>query len=154
MVFSETGVGAGGAATIGGTVMIGAGSGSGSVAADSGAATEAAVGATELVSGCAGSSTDWTATGAVAGVPPERNAWVAAVNDLLRAMARDERVALADSHRLFTAEPAGSVLFTDHVHPSDRGYDLIAKAFFEAISRPLAASTAARGPLLFRPPAP
>jgi lysophospholipase L1-like esterase len=81
-------------------------------------------------------------------VPPERNLWVRDVNERLRAMAREEGVAVADVHRLFTSQ-AGP-LFSDHVHPNDVGYDLVARAFFEAITRPVGATTTSRpGPFGF-----
>jgi lysophospholipase L1-like esterase len=84
-------------------------------------------------------------------VPPERNLWVRDVNERIRAMAREERVAVADVHRLFTSQ-AGPP-FSDHVHPNDVGYDLVAQAFLEAITGPVGATSASRpGPLGFTLP--
>jgi lysophospholipase L1-like esterase len=88
-------------------------------------------------------------------VPPERNLWVRDVNDRIRAMAREERVAVADAHRIFTTTTGP--LFSDHVHPNDRGYELLAQAFFEAITRPVGATTTSshhpfgRSPFFFLP---
>ena len=65
---------------------------------------------------------------------PQRNEWVAAVNERIKALARDERVPLADPHALFLRESDPSSLFVDHVHPNDRGYELMAEAFFRAIT--------------------
>lgn len=68
---------------------------------------------------------------------PQRNEWVAAVNERIKALARQERVPLADPHALFLREAAPSSLFVDHIHPNDRGYELMAEAFFRAITTPL-----------------
>lgn len=65
-----------------------------------------------------------------------RNAWVERMNELIRELAIEEGVSLADPHALFVAEPRLESLFSDHVHPNDAGYDLIAAAFFEAITAP------------------
>jgi lysophospholipase L1-like esterase len=73
-------------------------------------------------------------------VPEERNGWVAAVNESIRAMAAEEGAAVADAWKAFMSsgvELPG--LFADHVHPNDVGYRLLADAFYEAITRPRAA---------------
>jgi len=77
--------------------------------------------------------------------PPERNEWVAAMNELIKTMARQEGAALADSYGAFTKAGNLPSLFWDHVHPNDAGYQLIAGAFFLAVARPPAAA-AAGGP--------
>jgi hypothetical protein len=41
-------------------------------------------------------------------------------------------------------------LFSDHVHPDDAGYEVMAQAFFEAITRPPAAATGLRGAERFK----
>jgi len=74
--------------------------------------------------------------------PPERNEWVTAMNELIKTMARQEGAALADSHAAFMKAGNLPSLFFDHVHPNDAGYQLIAGAFFTAIARPPAATTA------------
>jgi lysophospholipase L1-like esterase len=69
-------------------------------------------------------------------VPPERNEWVAKMNDLIRPMARQEGAVIADLHAAFLKEPSLPPLFDDHVHPNDRGYQIIAHEFFRAITQP------------------
>jgi lysophospholipase L1-like esterase len=72
-------------------------------------------------------------------VPPERNDWVASVNDLIRAMAAEEGVVVADAWKAFVSSGVElPALFADHVHPNDAGYRLLADAFYEAITRPRA----------------
>jgi lysophospholipase L1-like esterase len=84
---------------------------------------------------------------------PERNEWVAAMNELIKTMARQEGAALADSHAAFMKAGNLPSLFFDHVHPNDAGYQLIAGAFFSAIARPPAATSAGWGmPSLFLSP--
>ena len=86
--------------------------------------------------------------------PPERNEWVAAMNELIKTMARQEGVALADSYGAFTKAGNLPQLFEGPVHPNDAGYQLIAGAFFIAIARPPAATASRRGtPSLFLAPA-
>ena len=77
--------------------------------------------------------------------PAERNDWVRAQNDNLRQLARAEGVPVADPARLFFAESNLPSLFADAVHPNDAGYELIARAFFEAITGPRSASAASFG---------
>jgi len=86
--------------------------------------------------------------------PPERNQWVAAMNDKIKALARQEGAALADSYAAFTKAGSLPQLFTGPVHPDDAGYQLIAGAFFIAIARPPAATGSRWGlPSLFLAPA-
>ena len=85
-------------------------------------------------------------------VPPERNIFVRDMNERIKALGREERVPVADPYRLFAARTPLSSLFVDHVHPTDEGYEMIAQAFFEAISQPLATgSSSALGSVSFRP---
>jgi lysophospholipase L1-like esterase len=65
-------------------------------------------------------------------------------------MARQEGAALADIHAVFLREGNLRSLFVDHIHPNDRGYEIMAAEFFRAISQPTAASS--RGWSLFRLP--
>ena len=81
----------------------------------------------------------------------ERNAWVGKMNEQIRAMARTEGAAVADIHAAFLREPSLTGLFADHVHPNDRGYQVIAAEFFRAITRPPAASSASFPALFARP---
>jgi lysophospholipase L1-like esterase len=75
--------------------------------------------------------------------PPERNQWVADVNTALRSLAREEGAALADPEKAFLAAGDMSRLFYDHIHPNDSGYDLIAQAFFQAVTGPRGTSASA-----------
>ena len=85
--------------------------------------------------------------------PPERNQWVAAVNEKIKALARQEGAALADSYGAFTKAGNLPQLFEGPVHPNDAGYQLIAGAFFIAIARPSAATGSRWGvPSLFLAP--
>jgi lysophospholipase L1-like esterase len=80
----------------------------------------------------------------------DRNAWVTKINEQIRPMARAEGAVVADIHAAFLREPSLSALFADHVHPNDRGYQIIAAEFFRAITRPPTAGATAAG-LFLRP---
>jgi lysophospholipase L1-like esterase len=87
--------------------------------------------------------------------PTERNDWVRRMNELVRQMAAQERAQVAEIHGDFLKEPSLPPLFEDHLHPNDRGYQLISQAFFRAITQPLPGAAAAlddAGPVLFVPP--
>ena len=58
-----------------------------------------------------------------------------------------------DLEAAFLRAPSLPALFADHVHPSDAGYEVMAQAFFEAITRPQAAAAGFGGPVLFKNPA-
>ena len=74
--------------------------------------------------------------------PESRARWVVEMNELIKAMALQEGALLVDLHAAFMrAGPSG--LFVDHVHPNSRGYEVIAEAWFEALTRPRGASAAA-----------
>jgi acyl-CoA thioesterase I len=86
--------------------------------------------------------------------PDERNDWVRRMNDLVRAMARQERVPIAEVHAELLEQSTLPPLFADFVHPNDAGYRVVARAFFDAITKPLAASGSGRAPaFFFSPPA-
>lgn len=75
-------------------------------------------------------------------VPPERNAWVHQIDELLRSMAREEGVAVADHEAAFLREPRLGDLFVDHVHPNDTGYAIIEQEFLKAITQARGGSSA------------
>ena len=66
--------------------------------------------------------------------PPERNEWVRNMNELVRELAVEEGAALADLEAAFLRQPDLASLFSDHVHPNDQGYQLMAAEFFRAIA--------------------
>ena len=66
--------------------------------------------------------------------PAGRNDWIRAVNDAIRAMAREEGAFLVDVHAAFMRQPALPALFADHVHPSEAGRRVVADTFFEAVA--------------------
>jgi len=81
-----------------------------------------------------------------------RNDWVRRMNDLVRAMARQERAPIAEVHGDLLKQPSLSALFKDDKHPNDAGYRVIARAFFDAITKPLSASASGRAPAFFFEP--
>ena len=82
-----------------------------------------------------------------------RNDWVRRMNDLVRAMARQERAPIAEIHGDFLKQSSLPPLFDDFLHPNDAGYRVIARAFFDAITKPLSASALRpRAGLLLRVP--
>jgi acyl-CoA thioesterase-1 len=87
---------------------------------------------------------------------PERNEWISRMNVALRAMAQLEGTPVADVHGGFTrAGGTGNelaALFVDTVHPNDRGYQIIADAFFRAITAQPTATAASSLRTLFQLP--
>lgn len=77
--------------------------------------------------------------------PQDRNNWVARINPLIKSMAASEGAVVVDLHAAFLAAGGGRDLFADHIHPSDRGYDIITDEFFKAITQPAPGGTAASG---------
>jgi lysophospholipase L1-like esterase len=67
-------------------------------------------------------------------VPPERNQWVHQVDTLVRSMARQEGAPVADLEGVFLKQASLTSLFSDHIHPNDTGYALIAQEWYRAIS--------------------
>jgi lysophospholipase L1-like esterase len=67
---------------------------------------------------------------------PARNEWVAAMDARIRDLARTEGAVLVDLEAAFLRAPGLPALFSDHVHPNDAGYEVMAQAFFEALTRP------------------
>jgi len=79
----------------------------------------------------------------------ERNDWVRRMNDLVRAMAKQERAPVAEIHGDFLKQPSLPPLFDDFLHPNDVGYRVIARSFFDAITKPASASGSRRAPAFF-----
>jgi acyl-CoA thioesterase-1 len=74
----------------------------------------------------------------------ERNEWIDMVNQLMAPIARAEGAAIADLNGAFKRQ-AGDLraLFSDHVHPNDRGYGVMAEEFYRVITSPVGAQGAA-----------
>ena len=85
--------------------------------------------------------------------PPGRNPWVSAMDVRIRELAREEGALLVDLEAAFLRAPSVPALFTDHVHPNDAGYEVMAQAFFDALVHPAAAAADFGGPQLFKSPA-
>jgi lysophospholipase L1-like esterase len=68
----------------------------------------------------------------------DRNGWVAATNLELRPIIRAEGGVVAEVHEAMLRAGGSHLdeLFSDHVHPNDDGYAVIADAFFRAIVTP------------------
>jgi lysophospholipase L1-like esterase len=90
-------------------------------------------------------------TGFVDRDPNGRNETVRKMNELIRTLARTERVALADQYAVFMRQPALGPIYTDYLHPNERGYQLMAQEWFRAITQPVSTTLAARydRPLIF-----
>jgi lysophospholipase L1-like esterase len=87
--------------------------------------------------------------------PTERNDWVRRMNELVRQMAAQQRVPVAEIYGDFMKESSLPPLYDDYLHPNDRGYTIIQQAFFRAITQPLPGSATAldeSGLSLFLPP--
>jgi lysophospholipase L1-like esterase len=72
---------------------------------------------------------------------PERNHWVASMNELIRPMAAEEGALLADLEERFLSFGDLAQLYEDHVHPNDQGYEVMSAAWFEAIAHGSVAAT-------------
>ena len=77
-----------------------------------------------------------TNTGYDSRVPPERNVWVEAQNVLIKQVADEEGAVLVDLNGAFLKSGRSlPSLFVDHVHPTAQGYEIMAQAWFDAITR-------------------
>ena len=83
--------------------------------------------------------------------PAARNQWVQEENRLLQDLARAERIPLADPAKLFFAQSNLPAYFADSVHPNDAGHELIARAFFEAVTGPRSLTGVSGAGAYFRP---
>jgi lysophospholipase L1-like esterase len=79
----------------------------------------------------------------------ERNDWVRRMNDRIRAMAREEQVAIAEVHGDFLEQPSLPALFADDKHPNNEGYRVMSRSFFDAITKPYSVSSSSLEPMLF-----
>jgi lysophospholipase L1-like esterase len=77
-------------------------------------------------------------------VNPGRNDWIDELNVSLVALAREQGALLADINGAFKAEGDLPSLFDDDVHPNDAGYEVIGRAWFEAITRSRSAAASSR----------
>lgn len=68
--------------------------------------------------------------------PESRGEWVVEMNELIRAMAQEEGALVVDLHAAFMNAGGPAGLIEDHVHPNDRGYEVMAEAWFDALTRP------------------
>ena len=103
----------------------------------------------------------WRSLPVLATIPPAnptystaaRDAFYDQTNVRIKALAREENVALADLNADFKAAGNLSALFADDVHPNDAGYQVLAQGWFKAITRArsAAASSSPRFGLAFRP---
>jgi lysophospholipase L1-like esterase len=84
--------------------------------------------------------------------PDSRNRWYDEMNGLIKALGQAEQVPVADLSAEMKAAGSLPPLFADDVHPNDAGFQLIAQAWFKAITRgrAAAASTGAPGFGFFR----
>jgi len=76
--------------------------------------------------------------------PSGRNDWVDEMNGAIRNLAREQGVPVAEINAMFKAQGSLPPLFVDDVHPSDLGYDVLAQAWFEAITRSRSAASSGR----------
>jgi lysophospholipase L1-like esterase len=67
---------------------------------------------------------------------PQRNSWNEVQNGHIKDMAAEEGAVLVDLHAAFEHSPLTyNELFADYIHPSAAGYQVIADAWFDAITR-------------------
>jgi lysophospholipase L1-like esterase len=87
-------------------------------------------------------------------ITPERLDWIERINAQIRPMVRQEGAVLADIHAAFLRAGDLPSLFSDHLHPNDRGYEILAGEFFRAIvgQGPTSASSAILPPIFKSPP--
>jgi len=75
------------------------------------------------------------------GAPPGRNLWIDQMNAQIRTLAQEEGALLVDANAAFKARGDLSQLFDDQVHPNDLGYEVLARAWFDGITRTRSASS-------------
>jgi len=85
-----------------------------------------------------------TLTPANPAVNPDRNVWIDDMNAGIRTLAQQEGALLVDANAAFKAHGDLSQLFDDDVHPNDLGYEVLARAWFDGITRGRAAASSRR----------
>jgi len=85
-----------------------------------------------------------TLTPANPAVNADRNVWIDAMNVEIRTLAQQEGALLVDANAAFKAHGDVSALFADGIHPNDAGYDVLAQAWFDGITRGRAEAAARR----------
>jgi lysophospholipase L1-like esterase len=78
--------------------------------------------------------------------PASRNSWIDEMNAGIKALGQQQQVPVADVNAEMKAAPGLASLFADDVHPNDAGYQLIAQAWFKAITRGRAAAATSGAP--------
>ena len=78
--------------------------------------------------------------------PESRNRWNDELNVAIKALGQQEQVLVADINAEMKSGGNLAALFDDDVHPNDAGYQLLAQAWFKAITRGRAASASANAP--------
>jgi lysophospholipase L1-like esterase len=58
------------------------------------------------------------------------------MNELIRDLAVEQGALLVDIEAAFRSEPNLVALYSDNIHPNDRGYAIMAETFFAAITQP------------------
>lgn len=68
--------------------------------------------------------------------PPQRNEWVAAMNERLKMIAAEKGATVVDLYGAFMRASGDDLglLFADHVHPNDRGHQVIADEYFKVLT--------------------
>jgi lysophospholipase L1-like esterase len=77
---------------------------------------------------------------------PARKAWVDTMNDQIRTLAKQEGALLVDVGAAFEKQAVPSLLFSDHIHPNDDGYELMAATFADALLHGTVGATSADAP--------
>jgi lysophospholipase L1-like esterase len=66
--------------------------------------------------------------------PASRNTWNDTMNELIKQLARQQHVAVADLNAEFKAAGNLPSLFEDDVHPNDAGYQVLAQGWMKVIT--------------------
>ncbi len=76
--------------------------------------------------------------------PASRNTWNDTMNELIKQLARQQHVAVADLNAEFKAAGNLPSLFEDDVHPNDAGYQVLAQGWMKGITGARSASASSR----------